>query len=58
MAPGRYASYYHRLESEADVVYNIAREARTRGLDPSLDVEIFLAQDMASRVESLVGPRG
>ena len=58
MDPGRYASYYHRLESEADVVYNIAREARKRGLDPSLDVEIFLAQDMASRVESLVGPEG
>ncbi|MDO9323394.1 MAG: hypothetical protein Q7T80_00370, partial [Methanoregula sp.] len=36
----------------------IAKEARSRGLDPSLDVEIPIASDLADRVEALLGIKG
>ena len=38
--------------------YTVAREARARGFDPEVDVEIPPAEDLASRVENLVGPVG
>lgn len=53
-----YESYFSLLESGLDELYDIAREARKRRLDPADEVEIPLAKDMASRVESLVGPKG
>ncbi|RZN49274.1 DNA polymerase II large subunit [archaeon] len=53
-----YESYFSLLEHEADLVYQLAKRARERGLDPSFDVEVPRAKDMASRVESLVGPPG
>lgn len=36
----------------------IAAEARSRGLDPSMSVEIPIASDLADRVEVLVGIKG
>ena len=36
----------------------IAKEARSRGLDPSMDVEIPIASDLADRVEALLGIKG
>lgn len=54
----RYDSYFTMLEQELDIAYSVAQRARALGKDPSYEVEIPLAQDMASRVESLVGPRG
>ncbi len=36
----------------------IAKEARSRGLDPSTDVEIPIASDLADRVEVLTGVKG
>jgi len=36
----------------------IAKEARSRGLDPTLDVEIPIASDLADRVEALLGIKG
>ena len=36
----------------------LAREARLRGLDPSMDVEIPIASDLADRVEALLGIKG
>jgi len=36
----------------------IAREARSRGFDPSLDIEIPIASDLADRVEALLGIKG
>ncbi|MFZ0004942.1 MAG: DNA-directed DNA polymerase II large subunit [Methanoregula sp.] len=36
----------------------LAKEARSRGLDPSLDVEIPIASDLADRVEALLGIKG
>jgi DNA polymerase II large subunit len=35
-----------------------AQEARSRGLDPSTDVEIPIASDLADRVEALLGIKG
>ncbi|MBI2077673.1 MAG: DNA polymerase II large subunit [Euryarchaeota archaeon] len=47
-------AYFDRLESEAQRVLSVARAARRKGLDPSLDVEIPLAADLAARVEAQV----
>jgi len=46
--------YFETLQKDADRCYVIAREARQRGMDPELDVEIPQAQDLASRVEKLL----
>jgi len=53
-----YNSYFTMLEQELEVVHSVAKRARAIGLDPESEVEVPLAQDMASRVESLVGPPG
>jgi len=50
--------YFGSLQSEVDRCYKIASAARSRGLDPSKDVEIPQAKDLAARVEELVGPKG
>jgi DNA polymerase II large subunit len=36
----------------------IAKKARARGLDPSTDIEIPIASDLADRVEALLGIKG
>jgi len=36
----------------------IAKKARSRGLDPSTDIEIPIASDLADRVEALLGIKG
>ncbi|WP_297508386.1 DNA-directed DNA polymerase II large subunit [Thermococcus sp.] len=51
-------AYFESLQREIDRAYEIARKARAQGKDPSLDVEVPQATDMAGRVESLVGPPG
>ena len=48
--------YFRSLKAEVERCYQIAQEARTRGLDPEEDVEIPMAEDLAARVERLVGP--
>jgi len=53
-----YESYFDMLEQELEVVHSVAKRARAMGKDPDTVVEVPLAQDMASRVESLVGPPG
>ena len=50
--------YFERLESETHKLYEIANEARSKGLDVELETEIPLAKDLAERVEGLVGPAG
>ena len=50
--------YFERLESETHKLYEIANEARSKGLDVELETEIPLAKDLAERVEGLVGPKG
>lgn len=51
-------AYFESLQREIDRAYEIARKARAQGKDPSLEVEVPQATDMAGRVESLVGPPG
>ncbi len=48
--------YFESLEKELENIYKIAEEARKRGQDPYMKVEIAPARDMAARVEGLVGP--
>lgn len=50
--------YFDTIQAEADRCYEVAVEARKKGLDPSLEVEIPQAQDLASRVEKLLGLEG
>src|SRR3989449_4900533 len=46
--------YLAALEAGADVCHRIASDARRRGFDPSLEVEIPKTQDLAARVEELL----
>ena len=50
--------YRKGLSSEIDRIYEIARRARKRNLDPDGEVEAIPAGDLAARVEGLVGPPG
>ncbi len=53
-----YEEYISLLERQLEEVYLIARKAREKGLDPKLTPEPEIAEDMASLVEGLVGPKG
>ncbi|MCK5547958.1 MAG: DNA polymerase II large subunit, partial [Thermoplasmata archaeon] len=46
--------YFDSLEAHADKCYEIANEARGKGYDPELNVEILKAEDLALRVEALL----
>jgi DNA polymerase II large subunit len=48
--------YFDRLEAETNHLYDIANEARSKGLDVETETEVPLAKDLAERVEGLVGP--
>ena len=50
--------YFDRLEAETNHLYEIANEARSKGLDVETKTEVPLAKDLAERVEGLVGPEG
>ncbi len=50
--------YFHNLQKDVEKAYRISKKARKKGLDPVLEPEIPLAEDMAARVEGLVGPKG
>ena len=51
-------AYEKSLLDELNREIAIAKVARSRGLDPSMDVEIPIASDLADRVEVLVGVKG
>ena len=51
-------AYFKQLQDEANRCYDIASEARKRGKDPELEVEIPQADDLASRVEMLLDLEG
>ena len=50
--------YFERLESGLEEALEVAEEARRRGGDPTADVEIPIAKDMADRVENILGIDG
>ena len=49
-----YEAYIARLEQECDVVYQLAEQARSKGLDPRMSVEIPRASDLADRTQKLL----
>jgi len=49
-----YAKYLANLHAEADVIYEVAEEARSKGFDPKLQVEIPKANDLADRTQKLL----
>lgn len=51
-----YRQYVTSLEVKLTNVYEVARKAREKGLDPVLTPEIKVAKDLAELVEGLVGP--
>jgi len=50
--------YFSNLQDGIEICYEIAGEARKKGLDPEFKVEIPQTLDIAARVEQLVGPKG
>jgi DNA polymerase II large subunit len=55
---GRDERYFERIETRLDDAFTVAREAKQRGGDPKPEVEIPVAQDMADRVENILGIEG
>lgn len=51
-------SYKTSLKEEVQRLAQVANEARSKGLDPTSEVEMRPADDVAGRVEGLVGPVG
>jgi len=53
-----YQRYLTSLGERLHDIYEIARKARKKGLDPTLTPEIEVAKDLAELVEGLAGPLG
>jgi len=51
-------AYFEGIEDRLDEAFDVAQRARERGDDPQPEVEIPLAQDMADRVENILGIDG
>ena len=49
-----YAEYIKRLHADADAIYEVAEEARSKGFDPRMFVEIPKANDLADRTQKLL----
>ena len=50
--------YFETLETRLDQAMELAERARSKGRDPSPEVEIPVAKDMADRVENILGIPG
>ncbi|WP_049901579.1 DNA polymerase II large subunit [Halococcus agarilyticus] len=50
--------YFERLESQLDEAFAVAETAREKGGDPTPEIEIPVAKDMADRVENILGIEG
>jgi len=53
-----YQAYFSSIEKVLNRVHEVARLARQKGLDPKPEPEPRITQDLAEKVELLVGPRG
>jgi len=51
------SEYFKNIEEIVEKSYELAKKAREKNLDPSPLPEIALANDLAARVEGLVGPK-
>ena len=54
----RMETYYNRLNHGLEQAMQVAQTARKEGLDPEINVEIPIANDLADRVEAQVGIAG
>ncbi|NYZ73957.1 DNA polymerase II large subunit [Candidatus Micrarchaeota archaeon] len=50
--------YFAVLRDGLQRAYAVASEARSQGFDPTEDIEVKIAKDVAARVEGIVGPPG
>ncbi|MEF8891454.1 MAG: DNA polymerase II large subunit [Haloferacaceae archaeon] len=50
--------YFERIEDRLDEAWDRAARARERGHDPQTEIEIPIAEDMAARVENILGIDG
>ncbi len=50
--------YFALLSEKFDDAYKVAEEARSKGYDPELHVEVKPAPDLATRVEGIIGISG
>ena len=50
--------YFQRLKDQLDRIYDLARQARAKRLDPAPEPESLVTHDVAERVEKAVGPTG
>ena len=53
-----YREYFGSLEEGVNELYEVARRARRKGLDPALEPEPQITHDIAERIEKLIGPPG
>ncbi len=51
-------TYFAMLRDGLQRAYAVASEARRQGFDPTDDIEVKIAKDVAARVEGIVGPPG
>lgn len=51
-------NYFAMLNTQVKQKYELAQQARMKGLDPSLEIESIPVSDLAERTESIVGPKG
>lgn len=49
-----YSKYFSYIEREVERIFEVAKKARAKGVDPSLEPESSIARDLAERVEKLV----
>jgi DNA polymerase II large subunit len=56
--PPHYKKYFKELEDKLNELYDIATIARAKGLDATLEVDSKITQDIAERIEKLIGPPG
>lgn len=56
--PPEFAEYYAQIVERVEEEYKVASEARKKLSTPVNEVETIIAEDMAERVELLVGPQG
>lgn len=50
--------YFNKITEQVNELYQIAKKARSLGLDPQNFPEVIPAEDVASRIEGLLGPPG
>jgi DNA polymerase II large subunit len=50
--------YFDLLEKQTNIEYSLASQARKNGCDPSEEPEIYLAKDLAEKVEGLIELKG